>query len=69
MFGYVWWMTLCLNDHMYELPPSMSNVSAKKRLMLLRSEYPPWFASCMTENPTPATASPTEMLSSAACQA
>src|SRR5438876_676153 len=32
-------------------------------------EEPPRFASCMTENPTPAMASPTETLNSAACHA
>ena len=51
-----------------ELAPIKSRLSDRMRFTRGLDEVPPWLASCMTENPTPAMAKPTERLSSTACQ-
>src|SRR5690242_14415337 len=48
---------LCFQRHTYDEPPRRSSVMPSQRLLSLRSEHPPWLASCWMLKPMPAIAS------------
>src|SRR5581483_869170 len=57
---------LCLCRQSAELAPSRSSENESSRFTRALGEAAPWLASCMTQKPTPATASPMLTLRSAA---